>query len=299
MAGGSTLPRRALGRRMRELRTAAGKSQLAAGLAIEISKQGIGRLEEGQIVRISTAQFRELLDFYAVDAETKDEVLGLLKEVKAAKGDASSGWWRAYADVVNPHFNHYMSLEQASARITSFQLTLVPGLLHTTRYRRWIIDTTDPLISEAEAQRHLQLLATRQRKLSECPDFQLEVLLSESALRHQIGGRAVMAEQLWHIAEIATRANVSVRAIPFDAGAHAGLLVQSFTLLSFPTQRASRTAEPPVVFVESFTGGLFFEDDAVISRYRRALDDIRQVALSEADTIRLVRKIAEEYGREQ
>ncbi len=169
MAGGTTLPRRALGRRMRELRAAAQKSQLAAGLAIEVSKQGIGRLEEGQVVRISTAQFRDLLEFYSADADTKAEVLGLLREVKAAKGDLSYGWWRAYADVVNPHFNHYMSLEQASSRITSFQLTLVPGLLHTARYRRWIIDATDPAISEAEAERHLQLIVAGKRKLTEPP----------------------------------------------------------------------------------------------------------------------------------
>ncbi|PPJ28360.1 XRE family transcriptional regulator [Nocardia nova] len=283
---------------MRELRAAAGKSQLAAGLAIEVSKQGIGRLEDGHVVRISTAQFRDLLEFYAADEETKDEVLGLLKEVKAAKGDASGGWWRAYADVVNPHFNHYMSLEQASSRITSFQLTLLPGLLHTSSYRRWIIDTTDPAISELEARRHLNLLETRQRKLSECPDFQLEVLLSESALRHQLGGREVMAEQLHHIAAVAQTPNVSVRAIPFGAGPHPGLLVQSFTLLSFPTPRSSRTAEPPVVFVEGFTGGLFLEDEAVIARYREALQAIRDVALTEDGTSCLVRTIAEEYARE-
>lgn len=297
MAGGSTLPRRALGRRLRDLRAAAGKSQLAAGLAIEVSKQGIGRLEEGKPVRVCTSQFRDLLDFYSADEETKAEVIDLLQEVRAAKGDASNGWWRAYSDVVNPHFNHYMSLEQAASKITSFQLTLMPGLLHTQRYRRWIIDTTNTVISEEEAQRHLELVLSRQRKLSERRDFTFEVLLSESALRHQLGGPAVMAEQLHRLVEVGGEPNVSVRAVPFNVGPHPGLLVQSFTLLEFPAL-SGKPPEPPVVFVEGFTGGLFLEDAGVIGRYRTALDVIRDVASNEDDTRRLVRKIAEEYVRE-
>lgn len=234
MAGGSTLPRRALGRRMRELRAAAGKSQLAAGLAIEVSKQGIGRLEEGHVVRISTAQFRDLLDFYAADAETKSEVLGLLQEVRSAKGDTSSGWWRAYADVVNPHFDHFMSLEQACSRLTAFTLTLLPGLLQTPAYRRAVVAVNDPDMSVVDVERRLELTARRQRRLTEDPGFSLEVLLSEAALRHQVGGQATMAGQLRHLMEIGSLPNVCVRAVPFDVGMHPG-----GSIITLPPQTSS------------------------------------------------------------
>ncbi|MEU6561742.1 helix-turn-helix domain-containing protein [Nocardia nova] len=296
MAGGTTLPRRALGRRMRELRAAAQKSQLAAGLAIEVSKQGIGRLEEGQVVRISTAQFRDLLDFYSADEDTKAEVLGLIQEIRAAKKDTTTGWWRAYDDVVKPHFDHFMSLEQACSRMTSFQLTLLPGLLQTAAYRRWIMNTADPDISAEESERHLELLASRQRKLSEGTDFMLELLLSESSLRHQVGGGEVMIEQLDHLSEAGSRPNLSVRAIPFGAGAHPGLLIQSFTLFEFPELSSGRILEPPVVFVDGFTGALFIEDDVLIDRYSSAVQTLRQVALSEDDTRCLLRQIAEEHA---
>src|SRR6266702_5425520 len=118
MAGGSNLPRRALGRRLRDLRAKAGKSKLSAALRIDISRQGLGRLEEGEFIRISSVQYQALLDFYEVDEEAREEVLGLIEEVKAAKGDSLGGWWRAYADVVNPHFNYFMELEQACSRMT-------------------------------------------------------------------------------------------------------------------------------------------------------------------------------------
>ncbi|MBF6335165.1 helix-turn-helix domain-containing protein [Nocardia abscessus] len=293
---GSTLPRRALGRLLRELRNSAGKSQLAAGLAIEVSKQTIGRVEDGRPARISTAQFRDLLDFYEADEAARTELLGLLQEVKAAKGDPSSGWWRAYADVVNPHFDHFMSLEQACRRMTSFHLTLLPGLLQTPAYRRWLVKTADPAMSAVDVERRLELAARRQRRLVEDPDFSVEVLLSESVLRHQVGGRDVMGEQSRHLAEIGSLPNVSVRMIPFDAGGHLGLIVQSFTLFDFPPLHVSRMNEPPVVFVEGFTGALFLEEDSVIERHRATVANLLQVALSEDDTRVLVQNIAEEYA---
>ncbi|GAA5042105.1 helix-turn-helix transcriptional regulator [Nocardia callitridis] len=296
MAGGSTLPRRALGRRLRELRAEAKKSQLAAGLAIEVSKQGIGRMEDGQVVRISTAQYRDLLEFYGADEESKAEVLGLYQEVKAAKGDPSSGWWRAYSDVVNPHFDHFMSLEQACSRMTAFQLTLLPGLLQTPDYRRWIMKTTDSAMSPVDAERQLELNARRQRRLAEDSSFSLEVLLSESALRHQVGGPGVLREQLHNLTEVGNLPNASIRVIPFSAGGHSGLVVQSFTLFTFPALHEARPPEPPVAFVEGFTGALFLEEVHVIQRHRAAVEDLRQVALDEDASRDLMREISKEYA---
>ncbi|MQY21982.1 hypothetical protein NRB20_50950 [Nocardia sp. RB20] len=96
-------------------------------------------MEEGQYVRISTLQYQGLLDLYDADGEASGEVMGLVEEAKASKGHSHKGWWRAYSDVVNQHFDHFMSLEQACIRMTSFQLTLLPGLLQTSAYRRCIM----------------------------------------------------------------------------------------------------------------------------------------------------------------
>jgi transcriptional regulator with XRE-family HTH domain len=293
---GSTLPRRALGRRLRDLRLAANKSKLAAAVAIDISKSSLGRLEDGEAVRVSSAQFRELLRFFGADEAATNEVFGLLQEARATKGDPTIGWWRAYSDVVNPHFDHFMGLEQACSRMTTFQLTLLPGLLQTPAYRRWIMATTDPAMSTVDAERQLELMALRQNRLTGDPRFSLDVLLSESALRHQVGGRVVMREQGEHLITIGRLPNVSIRVIPFGVGEHPGLVVQSFTLFEFPSLHPMRVPEPPVVFVEGFTGALFLEDDALIERHRSATEGVRQVALNEDDTRRLVQQIAEEYA---
>lgn len=296
MSGGSTLPRRALGRRLRDLRLKAQKSLLAAAVQIDVSKQTIGRMEDGQFVRISAVQYHSLLDLYEADEAERTEVVGLIQEAKVVRGDTSHGWWRAFADLANPYFNHFIEIERACSHMTSFQLTVLPGLLHTPSYRRWITQASAPDIQPAEADRHWELVARRQQRLTEDPDFVLEALISESVLRHQIGGRAVMAEQLRRLIVAGELPNVSIRAIPFDVGPHPGLAVESFTLLEFPVLRLGKSPEPPVVFVEGFSGALYLEEDRVIERYRSALIGIRAVALSDEDTSRLVLEIAEEYG---
>ncbi|MFE7796909.1 helix-turn-helix domain-containing protein [Nocardia sp. NPDC057440] len=292
---GSTIPRRALGRLLRELRTKVEKSQLAAGLSIEVSPQSIGRMEDGQPVKISTPQMDVLLDFYQASTEDKAVALELLREVKAAKGDPA-GWWRTYADVVASHFDHYMSLEEACSQLATFQLTLLPGLLQTAAYRRSMILTERPEMSAVDVERKIELAVRRQARIREDPDFSMDVLLSEAVLRHQVGGRQLMAEQLLHLIEVGRLPNVSIRVLPLDAGSHLGLVVQSFTLFEFPPLRASRLIEPPVVFVEGYDGALFLEEPRVIERRQKALEDVGRVALDHDDTRRLVVGIAEEYA---
>ncbi|MFE3753235.1 helix-turn-helix domain-containing protein [Nocardia tengchongensis] len=299
---GSSLPRRALGRRLRGYRVRAEKSQLAAGLRVELSPQSIGRMEDGQKVKICTSQIRDLLDLYCVPdpSDERDEIFLLWQEVKdqalAAKiAGTTKGWWQAYTDQYEPHFDHYLGLEAVATHMTTHQVVLLPGLLQTPGYRRAISLAGNPSVSAAAVARRLELAAHRQVRLAD-PNFRVDILLSEGVLRHTPGGRSVMADQLNRILELMeSRPNVSIRAVPLDAGSHVGLLAQAFTLLEFPPL-ASHLAEPPIVYVEGYEGGLYLERTDMIDRHRRAIVDIRRVALTEDDTKQLVNQIAKEYG---
>ncbi|WP_306358412.1 MULTISPECIES: helix-turn-helix transcriptional regulator [unclassified Nocardia] len=297
---GSSLPRRALGRLLRQYRINAGKGQLAAGLHIEISPQSIGRMEDGRKIKIVTSQIKDLLDLYGIanPSDARDEVLGLWQEVRqqdhAAKlqGD-TKGWWRSYRDQFAAHFDHYLSLESSAHRLTSHQLALVPGLLQTPDYRRAMIRADDPSLSAVDVERRLELAARRRVRLDDS-GFRLDAILSEAVLRHQPGGCAVMDGQLRQLTADGDRENVAIRIVPFSVGAHGGLVVQSFTLLEFPPL-ASRLVEPPVVYVEGYEGALFLEQADVIDRHRRAIANLGEVALSEDDSRELVWRIAKEY----
>ncbi|MFE6857421.1 DUF5753 domain-containing protein [Nocardia sp. NPDC057668] len=253
-------------------------------------------MEDGIAVKVSTLQYRELLSFYGADQATADTVLGLIREVKAAKGDPKGGWWRAYSDLVASHFDHYMSLEEACDRSTTFQAVLLPGLLQTAAYRRAITLTADPDMSAVDVERRIELAARRRVKVEAGGDFEMNVLLSESVLRHRIGGPAVMAEQLHHLAEVGRLPGVSIRVVPESAGSYLGLVVGPFTLFEFPRLPHSRMHEPPVVFVECYEGALFHEDADMVERYRRAVRECERVALDQGDTRQLILAYAKEFA---
>lgn len=291
---GSTLPRRALGRILHDLRKNAGKGQLPAGLAIEVSPQVISRMEDGIPVKVSTLQYKELLTFYGADQSTAETVLGLLQEVKAAKGDPTGGWWRAYSDLVASHFDHYMSLEEACNRLTTYQVALLPGLLQTADYRRSMTMTADPDMSAIDIERRVELAERRQAKVKAGDAFEMNVLLSEAVLRNRVGSPSAMAEQLRHVAEIVELPKVSVRVIPQNTGSYLGLVVGAFTLFEFPPLRHSGMNEPPIVFVEGYEGALFLEDRNMIEKYRNAVADCERVALDQVESRQLILDYAKE-----
>lgn len=298
---GSSLPRRALGRTLREHRIRSGKGQLVAGLHIEISPQSVGRMEDGRKIKISTSQIRDLLDFYGLTQPSaeRDEILALWEEVKqqdqAAKMQGTTkGWWRSYSDQFAAHFDHYLDLETAADQLTTHQLSLIPGLLQTSEYRRSLTVAADPELSAVDVERRLEL-AARRRTVLDKDGFRMKALLSEAVLRHQPGGPAVMAEQLRHLNEAAGRDNLTIRVVPFSAPAPLGLVARSFALLEFPPL-ASRLVEPPVVYVDGYEGALYLEQSDVIDRHRRAIADLEQVALSEDATRDLVWSIAKEHA---
>jgi len=293
----TTLPRRAMGRLLRELRVRADSTQLAASRILEISKQGVGRLEDGQSIRMTTAQLKELLDYYDADEQSRAEVLQLWSEVKEARLQTSGrqgAWWKAYADTFAANFDHYLALEEAADQVTTFQLTLLPGLLQTAGYRRAVIHTSSPGISAVDTERRIELVMRRQARLREDADsFKLNVLLSELALRLPIGTLEVREEQLRHLAEIGRLPNVSIRVIPLGVADYPGLVIGSFSLLAFPLQESTRLNEPPMVFVDGHEGALFLDDEGAIVRYQAALADMATLALDEQESGNLILDIAE------
>src|SRR6266568_6635749 len=127
---GSTLARRSLGRRLRQLREAAKLSQSAAGRAVELSPQSIGRLEDGQATRTSSLHINALCDVYRVSDAERKVLLALGAEVREAHKSGGK-WWRAYADEIPMDFNHYISLEDSASQITFWSTLLIPGLFQT------------------------------------------------------------------------------------------------------------------------------------------------------------------------
>ncbi|WP_167490320.1 helix-turn-helix domain-containing protein [Nocardia terpenica] len=284
-----------MGRELRRLRALAGLQQAEAARLAETSPQSIGRMEDGQYTRITSFQVSALCNAYRATKIERKIILALLTEARAAhKGQAEGGWWRAYADDFPADFDHYLALEDAALRTIIWKLAVVPGLLQIPSYRRAVAWSEHPEWSPEQVQKSIEISIRRQGRLDD-PNFSMNVLLSEYVLHDLIGGKGVMRDQLYHLADVCERPNVSIRVVPYNASSHPGAVSGSFTLLEFPELQSTKKPEPPVVYVEGYTGALYLEQEAQILKYRRAVDQIGRVALDTDDTKRLILATAEEY----
>jgi transcriptional regulator with XRE-family HTH domain len=285
---GSTVPRRQLGRYLRELRNQQRLTVRAAAERLEWSEAKIWRIETGQ-TSLRSLDVETVCRIYGAPPDLTEALMGLAKETKA------KGWWHAYGDVVPEWFDVYIGLEEAASQICKYESDLVPGLFQAEDYARTVIREHNPGEDDEEIDRRVRLRVARQalvRRVTSPPE--LRVTLDESILRRPVGGPEVMARQLDRLAETANLPNVSLRVVPFSAGMHDALLTGPFVILRFPLNGDGRDSEPPTVYMEGFTGALYLDKPYEIERYATAFENIWRASLDEAESKQLIHRAARE-----
>ncbi|MFF0489539.1 helix-turn-helix domain-containing protein [Nocardia sp. NPDC004068] len=290
VAEGSSLARRALGRQLNALREKAEINQAQAARILGISPQTMGRLEDGLSVRsASDLYMNTLCDRYQVSDEMRRLILDLAEEVRST-AKHGGGWWRAYADSVNG-FDYRPALLNAAVRLTAWNVIILPEIIRTVNYWRAVTWTRYPHLPTDQIEERIDRSVRRQRCLDD-PNFTVEILLSEAAIREEMGGLAVMNEQRRYLVEIGQRPNVTVRLVPFKARGHIGAVVGSFSLLRFPLLPQTKFVEPPIVYIEEYVGDLYLERSEEVRCYDAVLAELRRVALDENDSRRMLLGLA-------
>jgi transcriptional regulator with XRE-family HTH domain len=285
---GSTVPRRQLGRYLRDLRNAAGLTVKDAARGLEWSEAKMWRIETGQ-TSLRSLDVEAMCRVYGALPNITAALMGLAKETKAR------GWWQAYGDAVPEWFDLYVGLEAAASRLFLYEQELVPGLLQTADYARTLIAADHPEEGDEEAERRVRLRMARQALVSRSIDPPaLQVALNESVLRWPVGGSAIMAAQLDRLAAASDLPNVSLRVVPFSAGFHPGILSGSFNILRFPLNGNGADSEPPTVYADLYTGALYLDKPQEIERYSDTFTGIWRQALDEPSSKELIRQAAEE-----
>jgi transcriptional regulator with XRE-family HTH domain len=284
---GSTVPRRQLGRALRELRTEARMTLDGAAEALQCSRQKVWRIEYG-LGAVRGLDVRAMCELYAATPELTGALIGLAGETKA------KGWWHSYGDTVPDWFELYVSLESAARRLRAHDDTLIPGLLQTRAYALGVYGNRSGMADD-ERERLVEVRLQRQallrRRLPAPPRF--DVMLSEAVLLRPVGGSAAMAEQLRHLLEVSRLPNVSIRIVSLAAGLHFGAVAGAFVLLDFPPGKRIEP-EPSVVYSESLTGALYLDRKEELAAYERVWASLDALALDEQQSRRLIHKIIEE-----
>ncbi|XKK38319.1 helix-turn-helix domain-containing protein [Nocardiopsis sp. ARC36] len=282
---GSTVPRRQVGRHLRQLRTNAALPLREAAQAVEMSTSKLSRLE-GALISPRWVDVEALCKVYGADDELTEALVALAKQAK------TPGWWNSYGDVIPEGFSVYLGLESAADRIEWHEQQTIPGLIQTDGYMRTLAQMTPR--TEEDLERFTELRLTRQRLLTRPTAApRLRMVLDEAVLRRIVGGRAVMAEQLDHIAKLMELPNVDIRVVPFTGGPYLAMNGGRFTVLGFP-QPPHGSPEPTTVYVEQLAGELYLDKPHEVAAYRAAWDDLWRRALDPVRSEQMARQIARE-----
>ncbi|MEV6368170.1 helix-turn-helix transcriptional regulator [Micromonospora musae] len=284
---GSTVPRRQLGRLLRQYRTEAGVTLDAAAEALEYSRQKIWRIECG-LGAVRVLDVKAMCELYGVSDEMAEAMRGLATETK------SKGWWHAYGDAVPSWFELYVGLESAASHLRRYDESLIPGLFQTRQYAQAIYRLDRPQASEEDRERAVEVRLQRQalltRRLPAAP--KVVQVLSEGVLRRSIGGLGAMQAQLDHLFKLSDLPNVTIRVLPLAAGPQPGAVAGSFVILDFPLSKGGRAApEPSVVYSESLTGALYLDKVDELQAYQKVWNGLEALALREAESRDMIKRI--------
>nr|WP_237710977.1 helix-turn-helix transcriptional regulator [Saccharopolyspora spinosa] len=253
---GPTARRLVLGSQLRRLREASGISREDAGYSIRGSGSKISRLELGR-VGFKERDVADLLNLYGVTDESEHE--SFLDLVRRSN---EPGWWHRFNDLMPSWFQDYVGLEESAARIQTYEIQFVPGLLQTEKYARAVAIQGRPEFPADELDRRVRLRMQRQKLFTQPKAPRLWAVIDESVLHRPIGGREVLREQIQFLLDATAMSAVTLQILPFELGRSGA--EGAFTILRFAEPEL-----PDIVYLEHLCGALYLDRPDEVEVYSK------------------------------
>jgi transcriptional regulator with XRE-family HTH domain len=272
-----------LGRRLREQRDLLGLTGAAAGKPVGLSATFLSDVENGK-KNLPEDKLDSLITAYEFDADAAAELRALREEC------GQRGWWSKFNTLFSADVLRFYGCEHGAEAIHTFTGSLVPGLLQTQDYARAVIETGSPWIRLAEADLRVEARMIRQRRLTGDEPLHLTTVMSEAALRQQIGGPAVLVAQLRHLVTMIEEHpdTVEVLVAPFSSPGYPALSA-SYQLITF----ASPTL-PTLVWLENISSTELIDDAIRVNEYGLAHGGTVAASLSKQETLGLIKQLVKE-----
>ena len=247
-----TVLRMILGRRLQDMRQAAGASLADAAGALRVTPLTIRRLEKAEVA-LKPLYVEKLLQTYGAGQQETDEFVTLAEQANRP------GWWHAYRDVLPSWFTAYVSLETGASTLRTYEPHYATGLLQTPAYARGVLRGGFPGDTEDELDRRVHLRLRRQSLLDRENAPTLWVVMEEAVLHRVVSGPDVMREQIDRLLEVSELDHVSIDILPFEVGAHVGACAP-FTYFRFEEPEL-----PDIVYSEILSASVYLDqrDDVV------------------------------------
>ncbi|MBQ0985277.1 helix-turn-helix domain-containing protein [Streptomyces sp. F63] len=267
VTGRSREPRQRFAEELRQLRAGKGVSLRQLGERLGWDWSLFGKMEKGET--LGGPEVVQALDTYF---GTPGMLLAL--------------WELARADHTQfrEQYRRYMELEAEATSLWHFAVSVLPGLLQTPGYAREVLAVGGSKGAELDQQVEARMGRRDLLEGDDAPPFR--AILAEAVLRTPVRDEVEWRAQLAYVAEMSERDNVTVQVLPQMAGVH-GLVATDVWFLRLPDGR-------PVAYTENAHWGELVEENARIERLHRAYDVVRDMALSPAESRKLILRMLEE-----
>jgi transcriptional regulator with XRE-family HTH domain len=278
-----TMLRRQLGAELRRVRDRTGRTVADVAGQLGWSESKLSRIETAS-TGVRHPDLDKLLIGYGIADPERTRLLALATQSR------QRAWWEAYGDALPDAYETYIGFEAEASAILTYQAQVVPGLLQTAEYANAVMQADAVLPNREAAGQRVAVRMARQAVLTRDPPPQLWVILDEAALRRPVGGNGVMRRQLRRLVEASERPMVTLQVLPFAIGAHRAL-AGSFVIMEFLGD-----SDPPLVYSEGMTGGVFRHRSAELRSYSMSFEALRGVALPAEKSVAFIEAVAAGKG---
>jgi transcriptional regulator with XRE-family HTH domain len=244
------------------------------GRLVDVPPQNISNWESGKRIP-KVEELATILGALRVGPAERARLFNL------ARTATEPNWLDQHALDGSARLATYIEYERAATSMACWASALVPGMLQTPAYIRAIFATLPH--PEGHVENQVMIRLTRRDLLTGRNPLMCGILLSEAVLHQNIGGPAVMAEQLLYLRSRMRLPNVSVRIVPNSIGYHPGHF-GPFMIFDYADL-------PSMVYLEHYRGSAYVYDKHDVAGYRAAIPILSSLALNEQDSDQLIQEV--------
>ncbi|WP_406172818.1 helix-turn-helix domain-containing protein [Streptomyces sp. NBC_00996] len=213
-------------------------------------------------------------------------LLQVADQLCGARGKLAAGHEFLKPEPFPARSQEYMAIEADAIAVHDYSLGLIPGLLQTKEYARALISESCPPLDDETVEERVRARLARQEALKRRAKTVYGFVIYEAALRTEVGGREVMRQQLLHLSAVGALRNVSIQVLLYASVPPVAL---GGSLILVETKEHEHYA-----YVEGQETGVLYADADKLNALTQRHGMIRMQALNVEESVRFIRKVAEE-----
>jgi transcriptional regulator with XRE-family HTH domain len=252
------------GRQVRKARTARGWTLRELSRRSGLDAGTISRIENG--TRAPTLAAAQALD-----------------QVFPERDGWFSDWVRESSEwnEVPAGFRSWADYEEAARTLRVWSPSVMNGLLQTSDYAAALVSLFPGVTPQQARERTLARIDRQKRVLQREPSPEAVILVDELALSRVVGGPAMMAAQLDHVLEVASRPAVTVQVAP---------------AVALPTHYGLMLADG-AGYCEHAAGGYVYTDPVVVSSLAARFEALRAECYRASESRDIIGQRRDQYAQ--